>query len=204
MRNEESLCLRCLSDLPRTYWHADPGNPVEQLFWGKVELHAASSFLRFMRHGRVQRILHQLKYRGDQAVGLQLGRLMAEDLFACDRFASVDAIVAVPLHRAKLRKRGYNQSQVLVDGMCSVHPLEQLGGDLLRVVRTTSQTRKGRWDRWTNVKEAFELGDVRAFHGRHVLLVDDVVTTGATLEGCIRTLRQAEDLRISVYTAASA
>ncbi|MCB9194585.1 MAG: ComF family protein, partial [Flavobacteriales bacterium] len=180
MIGEDSLCLHCLTDLPRTHWHADPGNPIEQLFWGKVEVRAASSFLRFQRHGPVQKILHRLKYQGDRAVGVQLGRLMAEDLFACPRFGPVDSIVPVPLHTSKVRQRGYNQSQVIVEGMCAVHPLERPADGLLRVVRTSTQTRKGRWDRWANVHEAFHVPDPSTFRGRHVLLVDDVVTTGAT------------------------
>lgn len=204
MRFERCLCLGCSRDLPLTRFHGDPKNPVEQLFWGKVPLEAASACLRFSRSGKVQAMLHRLKYRHDRAVGLELGRIMGEELMGCERFASVDTYLAVPLHPRKERRRGYNQSQVLVDGMCQVWPKHNVGGEILRVVRTPSQTRRGRLDRWLNVKEAFRLPDPEALRGRHVLIVDDVVTTGATIEGCAKALAVVPDIRISLFTAACA
>jgi ComF family protein len=116
----------------------------------------------------------------------------------------VDTVVAVPLHPRKERMRGYNQSQLLVEGMREQWPLRTLNGGLIRVVRTPSQTRRGRMDRWRNVMEAFELADPSALRGAHVLLVDDVVTTGATIESCARVLLRAEGARVSIYTAACA
>ncbi len=204
MAHEKAVCLPCMHDLPRTGMHLQAGNRMERLFHGKVVVEAAAALLQFNRRGRVQRMLHRLKYQGDQAVGLELGRWMAEALRSSPRFATVDHVLAVPLHPGRLRQRGYNQSQVLVDGFRELWPLCLPDQGLMRVVRTTTQTRKGRWERWTNVKEAFELGDTRPLAGAHVLLIDDVVTTGATLEGCIRTLLRVPDLRVSVCTAATA
>lgn len=204
MHFEEVLCLNCLSDLPRTRFHADPANKVEQLFWGKVQLTAASAFLQFSRTGKVQGMLHNLKYHQDKQVGLLLGRLMAEELRACPRFQEVDTYLPVPLHPRKERKRGYNQSRILVDGMTEVWPLPITGNDLMRVVRTPSQTKRGRLDRWINVKEAFQLPDPQVLANKHVLLVDDVVTTGATIEGCVKALEQVPGIRISLFTAACA
>lgn len=126
------------------------------------------------------------------------------ELMTSARFDTVDLLMAVPLHPRKERQRGYNQSQVLVEGMRQAWPLATADRSLMRIVRTTTQTRKGRLDRWRNVKEAFEVGDPGALAGRHVLLVDDVVTTGATLEGCIAALSAVPDLRISVCTVACA
>lgn len=204
MRFERCLCLGCERDLPFTRFHGDPRNPVEQLFWGRVELQAASACMRFARDGKVQGMLHRLKYQHDRAVGLELGRLMARELVACERFATVDTYMAVPLHPRKQRKRGYNQSQVLVDGMREVWPKPSLGQDIMRVVRTPSQTKRGRLDRWLNVKEAFLLPDPEALRDRHVLLVDDVVTTGATIEGCVKALALVPGIRVSLFTAACA
>lgn len=204
MRFERSICMDCLEDLPRTRFHDDPLNPVERLFHGKVLLGAASAFLHFNRSGKVQHLLHRLKYASDREAGLVLGRLMAEDLMTSVRFRDVDTFLPVPLHPRKERMRGYNQSQVLVDGMREVWPLPSAGKDLLRVVRTPSQTRRGRLDRWRNVKEAFQLPDPEAFRDRHVLLVDDVVTTGATIEGCVKALSGVPGLRISLCTVACA
>lgn len=201
---ERSLCSICEADLPRTRFHNDPNNRVEELFKGKVQLEAASAFLHFNPTGMVQRMLHLIKYQYDRDLGLELGRWMAQDLRSCARFSSVDLLLPVPLHPLKEHMRGYNQSQVLVDGMRQIWPLENIGKGLVRVVRTPSQTRRNRLDRWHNVKEAFHLPDPEQLRGRHVLIVDDVVTTGATLEGCVKALSLVPDIRVSVYTAACA
>ncbi len=199
---EGSLCSHCVMDLPRTRFHNDPGNSVELLFHGKAEVVSASAFLHFSRTGMVQYMLHRIKYQHDQLLANELGRRMAEDIMDSPRFSTVDLLLPVPLHPHKERMRGYNQSQLLVDGMRQVWPVEGLAKGLVRVVRTPSQTKRGRLDRWQNVKEAFQLPDATPLQGRHVLIVDDVVTTGATLEGCLRMLRDVPGVRASVYTAA--
>lgn len=204
MRFEQCLCLMCAQDLPLTRFHEDPSNRVEQLFLGKVKIEAASAFLHFNPTGKVQRMLHRLKYHHDLELGHYLGRAMAKDLMNSTRFSDVDCFLAVPLHPRKEHMRGYNQSQVLVDGMREVWPLESVGKDLVRVVRTPSQTKRSRLERWLNVKEAFQLPDPERLRGKHVLIVDDVVTTGSTLEGCAKALSAVPDIRISVYTAACA
>jgi len=204
MRFERSLCSGCLRDLPRSRFHDDAQNPVERLFWGKAQLESASAFLLFSNSGMVQRMLHRIKYAHDREMGLVLGRLMAQDLLTSSRFKDVDTFMPVPLHRRKERMRGFNQSQVLVDGMRQVWDLPSTGRELMRVVRTPSQTKRGRLDRWLNVKEAFQLPDPEALRDRHVLLVDDVVTTGATIEGCVKALSVVPGIRISLYTAACA
>ncbi len=201
---EQAICLHCTEDLPRTRFHDDDRNSVEHLFFGKLQLHAASAFLRFTRNGVVQHMLHNLKYQGDREVGLELGRRMARDLMATTRFADVNAVMAVPLHPRKERQRGYNQAQVLVDGMREVWPMRDLGAELGRAILTTSQTRRGRMERWNNVQDAFRLLDPLAFAGTHVLIVDDVITTGATIEACAHALQQAPDVRISVFACACA
>ncbi len=201
---EQSICSECVDDLPRLRGHDDPLNKVEQVFKGRVRLHAASAFLQFSKDGMVQHMLHRIKYQHDQLLANELGRRMAEDIMDSPRFSTVDLLLPVPLHPHKERMRGYNQSQLLVDGMRQVWPVEGLAKGLVRVVRTPSQTKRGRLDRWQNVKEAFQLPDATPLQGRHVLIVDDVVTTGATLEGCLRMLRDVPGVRASVYTAACA
>lgn len=203
-RNEKCLCMICLEDLPRTRYHEDPSNPVEQLFWGKVKIHAASAFLHYTRGGVAQRMLHGLKYKKDHEVGSLLGGLMAAELQNSPRFGSVDAFIPVPLHPKKERIRGFNQSRILVEGMCKVWPKPMLSDQLIRVVQTTTQTRRGRVDRWLNVKEAFHIPDPTSLEGKHVLLVDDVVTTGATIEGCVIALSTVPGITISLFTAACA
>lgn len=204
MRFEVGLCLGCLEDLPRARFHDDPQNRVEQLFWGKAQLHAASAFLLFTSGGMVQRMLHRLKYAHDREIGMLLGRSMAEELMNCPRFHDVQVLLPVPLHPSKKRKRGYNQCDVIVDGMRQVWKLPPTEQELMRIVRTPTQTRKGRLDRWRNVSEAFQVHDPEALRGKHVLLIDDVVTTGATLESCISVLESIPEIRISVCTVACA
>lgn len=204
MRFETGICLRCAEELPRTRFHDDAGNRVEQLFWGRVRLDAASAFLHFTSEGMVQRMLHRLKYKGDDEVGRELGRRMARDVMSSPRFATVDAVLAVPLHPRKLNQRGFNQAQILVDGMREEWPLDSMGDELLRVVRTSTQTKRGRHDRWKNVKEAFQLAHPERLRDLHVLLVDDVITTGATIEACVLALTAVPGIRISVLACACA
>ncbi|MFN3874357.1 MAG: ComF family protein [Flavobacteriales bacterium] len=200
---EGRLCMACLEDLPLTRFNDDPLNPVERLFHGKVELAAAGALLRFSAHGMVQHLLHRIKYNEDVEAARELGRLMGRELKACARFAGADAIMAVPLHPRKRRARGYNQSELLCEGIAQVLPLPPLHHLLRRVERTASQTRKSRLARWRNVSEAFEPAEPQALRGRHVLLVDDVMTTGATLEACAKALIAA-GARVSVFAAACA
>lgn len=204
MSFEHSLCGDCVEDLPRLRCHNDPLNKVEQVFMGRVKLHAASAFLQFNKDGVVQHILHRLKYRGDPAVGLELGRRMAEEIMQCPRFADVDVLMPVPLHPKKEKQRGYNQAQVIVNGMREVWPVRDAETGLLRVVHTSTQTKRGRIARWGNVKAAFQLADPEALRNAHVLLVDDVVTTGATLESCAKAMEDVPGIRISVFTCACA
>lgn len=204
MRFETGLCMACLDDLPRARFHDDSKNRVEQLFWGKAQLNAASSFLLFTPGGMVQSMLHRLKYGYDREIGMLLGRAMAEELMNSKRFSDVEVLVPVPLHPSKKRKRGYNQCDVIVQGMLQVWPVARTAQGLMRITKTPTQTRKGRLDRWRNVANAFQVHDPEALRGKHVLLVDDVVTTGATLEGCIRALEVIPDVRISICTVACA
>lgn len=201
---EKHLCTFCIGDLPYTHAMSDARNPVARLFWGRVELGAAAALLRFQSGGRVQHMLHRLKYKGDRRIGIGLGRMMGEAAKDSPLFAGIDHVMAVPLHRRKERIRGYNQAQLLVNGLCEVWPLQPAGGSLLRVVHTATQTQRGRLERWRNVRTAFEVEDNTVPTGAHVLLIDDVVTTGATLESCAQALLALPGLRVSVLTAAHA
>lgn len=203
-RHEHDLCDICLADLPKARMLGDPRNPVAQLFWGRVPLEAAGALLRFNAGGKVQRMLHRLKYKGDRHVGLHMGRLMGEEASASELYKTVDTVMAVPLHPRKERARGYNQAQVLADGLREAWPLKPAGRELVRVLHTSSQTKRNRVDRWINVKTAFTIGKAEALTNAHVLLVDDVVTTGATLESCAKALLEVPGLKVSVLTAAYA
>lgn len=192
-----TLCFRCLSSLPQTHFESLPGNPVEKLFWGRLLLEAATAQFFFTGNSLVQQLMHQVKYNSNQALAIQLGRIMGEQLLASGRFF-VDALVPLPLFPAREKKRGYNQATLLCEGIREATRLPILDKVVIRPEHTETQTRKGRIERWKNMEGKFYLQHESAVKGRHLLLVDDVVTTGATLESCGNTLLDAGNVTLSI------
>jgi ComF family protein len=203
-RGEDHLCTSCRAQLPYTDYHLLPpaDNPLARRFWGKLPVRHALSYLRFLRRGRVQHLLHQLKYQGQRDVGLALGRWYGHDLAAAG--LTFDLIVPVPLHPRKLAKRGFNQSDPFAEGLAEALHTPWHAAALRRTAHTDSQTRKNRVQRWQNVAEVFEIAEVIAIQGKHVLVVDDVLTTGATLEACAAALLAAGATEVSIATIACA
>ncbi len=200
VEGEEQICLRCLCDLPHTYYHRKANNPAEQLFFGKNRIEHASAFLRYEKGGKTQKLVHSLKYYDNKEVGYLLGRQAARELLA-DRspLIEVDLLIPVPLHPRKERKRGYNQSEWIARGLSSVLHIPIDKGSLARVSFTNTQTRKGVFERWTNVCSIFQVSQPDKLRDKHVLLVDDVITTGATLSACAEALSTVPGIRISVF-----
>lgn len=198
------LCVHCLDALPRTAYPAHEDNPVEQLFWGRLPIEQAAAQYYFTKESVMQHLVHQFKYYGHRELGRYLGRLMAYDLQASRRFAGIDALVPLPLHPLRERKRGFNQATVLCEGLAEVLHLPLHKEAVVRSEFTETQTRKSRVERWQNMQGRFEVADAPALAGKHVLLVDDVVTTGATLEACGRALLQVPGLRLSLATLCTA
>ena len=189
--------MRCLADLPETGFHQHPGNPVEKIFWGRLPLFSATAGYYFTRESLMQRLVHQFKYKGDKPLGLQLGRLLGKYLMHSGRF-NADALVPLPLFAAKERKRGYNQATVLCEGMAEIMQLPVLDKVVARSHKTTTQTKKGRLERWNNVEGKFLLHDDTLINEKHVILIDDVITTGATLEACGTALLKANNVKLSL------
>lgn len=204
MKGEEILCLNCLADLPRTNYHFYENNPVYQIFIGRVNVTLATSFCRFDKGGRLQHLLHQLKYKGNCAVGFKMGMLFGYDLIQNSLYQDIDAIIPVPLHPKKEKKRGYNQSVEICKGLSESMNRPVILGNLVREIHTASQTRKGRFERWENVSGIFNVKNGASLTGYHLLLVDDVVTTGATLEACCEPLLKIPGVSVSIATLASA
>ena len=202
LNKESPLCLRCLHQLPVTNFHLYADNPVEKQFTGTLRLVSATSYCYFSRHTLVQHLLHAFKYRGNAATGLLLGRLMGKTLQESGRFDGIDALVPLPLHPAKERKRGYNQAEILCRGMAQVLELPVITGAVIRRKDAASQTHKTRVERWQSMEEQFQLAQPAIVAGRHLLLVDDVITTGSTLHACARALLKAPGVRISIATLA--
>lgn len=203
MEQEETLCISCLLRLPKTGFHMHEENPVSRIFWGRVNIYAATSFLFFSKKGKVQSLIHHLKYKRQKEVGIVLGRLFGYELCKSPLFSDIDFIIPVPLHPKKLRQRGYNQSFMIAMGL-----KESLGSEvstsLKRKTHTSTQTKKSRYQRWENVKDIFEIEEKEKLEGKSVLLVDDVLTTGATLEASASVLSEIPNIKISIATLAYA
>ncbi len=201
---ERYVCARCMAELPRTGFHSMEFNPMEQLFAGKVPVERATGYFFYERGSRHASILHSIKYYNQPQLGEWMGRQFAHEVAASGFFDAVDAIVPVPLHRSKLVQRGYNQSEYIARGISKV--INRPVAKLLKAVKEhDTQTRKGRYERLVNMQNVFTVTDITAIAGRHLLLVDDVVTTGATLLTCAETLKQSvADVRISIATLAVA
>ncbi|QKG54050.1 ComF family protein [Hymenobacter sp. BRD67] len=203
---ETHLCTSCRAELPYTDYHLLPPdqNPLARRFWGKLPVQHTLSYLVFLKNGRVQELLHQLKYRGQQQVGSALGQLYGAELAAAGLGPEFDLVVPVPLHRRKLARRGYNQAEAFATGLAAALPCPCAAHVLLRTEHTASQTRKGRAARWQNVATVFEVAEPERIVGCHILLVDDVLTTGATLEACATVLLTAGAQAVSIATIACA
>lgn len=198
-QHEQFLCRPCLSRLPATHFENNPVNPVVQSFWGRVPVDYATSLYHFRKGEVLQNLLHQLKYRNQPEVGQLLGRISAQRLIRCRDFPQPDCLIPVPLHPLKEKQRGYNQSLLIARGMAEVLQLPIMDQVLIRRHYKPSQTRKTRYERWENVKDAFALSPAHPDY-THLMLVDDVLTTGATLEACCRTLNQIPGAKISIVT----
>ena len=201
---EEALCMRCSIDLPRTGFHLLRDNEVERLFWGKLPLERASAFFYYTKGSLYRNILRRLKYGGRRDVGEALGRIMAGEMLASGFFEGIDVLVPVPLHRRKQRKRGYNQSECIARGIAKVTGIGVDSHSVVRLKDTATQTHKSAYERWENVRDIFELRHPECFAGKHLLLVDDVLTTGATLTACADAFTPVEGIRISILTLAMA
>lgn len=202
-KGEREICTRCRSYLPYTRFHNDKENPVAQLFWGRIQVENATAYFVFRKGSRFRKILHKIKYQNMQSLGIEVGRWFGKELSETE-FNTVDCIVPVPLHPGKFQKRGYNQSELIARGMAETMKKPLNLKMVKRIIENPTQTRKGRYERWTNVEGIFELTDFKTTNYKHILLVDDVVTTGSTLEACIAAILKAPGAKVSVAVLAMA
>lgn len=198
--NEETvLCMRCIDAMPETNFELHANNPVEKKFWGRLQLAGATAQYYFTKESLMQNLMHQVKYKRNKELGLQLGRMMGNSIKRSGRF-DVDALIPLPLFPAKEKRRGYNQATVLCEGMAEHLDIPVLNDVIIRPQYTETQTKKGRIERWLNMEGKFVLTNPDAICNKHILLVDDVVTTGATLEACGAELLKAGNLSLSLAT----
>jgi len=204
VKNENVICYNCLVDLPRSLHYQDNENPIAKLFWGKIKLEFAIAAFTFLKMGKIQKLMHELKYKGNTKVGEILGIELGKEISKVKTTENIDLVIPVPLHKKKQKQRGYNQSEFVAIGVAKVLECDMTTDLLKRKEHSESQTRKSKYERWENVGEVFTLTNATQFKGKHILVVDDVVTTGATLEACCKKLEEIEGVKISIATLASA
>lgn len=200
---EEGLCISCLAGLPYTKLGNIPGNEMEKCFWGRFPVVRASSLFYYAKGGNVALILYAMKYHGRKKLCRNMGRLMAGELLASGFFEGIDYLLPVPLYRTRLRQRGYNQSELLARGISEVTGISLCTDAIVRSRNNATQTHKSGYARWKNVEGLFQpTVNAPKLEGKHILLVDDVLTTGATLIACADALSELKSIRISVLTLA--
>ncbi len=204
LRNENLICTECYVLIPRTNYHLEENNPVAQLFWGRCRIEKAAAFSFYNRGSRIRNLIHNLKYKGIKDIGYELGRIYGTILHDSGFTSGIDIIVPVPLHQSKKRQRGFNQSDIISAVLSDTSGLPVDSKILERKIVTSTQTRKSRYERWVNVEGIFNVVDTLKIAGKHILLVDDVITTGSTLESCVNELLKTEGVKVSVVALAVA
>ena len=199
--SERSLCGVCMFHLPRTNYHQRPlENPMAQLFWKLTSIQKAAALFYYQPHSEMAQLVYRLKYNNRPDIGEDMGRVMAHEMQRSDFFSDIDVLLPVPLASKRLRQRGYNQSEQLAIGISDITHLPIVSKALRRKHFQQSQTTLNRWQRQENVTDTFQLKEEHLLQGKHVLLIDDICTTGATLIACANVLKDIEDIRISVLT----
>ncbi|MFD2148171.1 ComF family protein [Mucilaginibacter antarcticus] len=202
--NEEIICTNCRYNLPQTNFHLQADNIVARQFWGKLRLEGAYALYYFTKGGKVQNLMHHFKYKGMHKIGNLMGDIAGVQLSKNEIFAGVDYIIPVPLHKNRLRERGYNQAACFAQGLAGQLNAVVEENNLIRTKATKTQTKRSRFARFENMKEVFTVANAEKLKGKHVLLVDDIVTTGSTLEACAIPLLEIPGLKLSIATIAYA
>ena len=192
------ICSDCMNAMPVTGFHRHRENPVEKIFRGRLPVVTASAYAFFTKDSVVQNLLHGLKYRGNKEIGISIGKMIGRTLKSCEWSNDLFGLIPLSLHFSRQKKRGYIQAEMICDGIGGEMNLPVLTNVIQRSKNTATQTRKSRTERWTNIESKFELKNDSCIMNKHVLLVDDVITTGATLEACGAELLKIEGVRLSI------
>ena len=201
--DDNFLCLGCIHDLPYTHFELHAGNPVEKIFWGRISVTAAMSEFYFSKASMVQNFIHELKYKGNKDAAHYFGNLMGESLSNSNRF-NIDVIVPLPLFEKKEKMRGYNQAEIICNGISEILGKSVIRKNVIRKVPTETQTKKHRTERWKNVENTFVVQNPNQLEGKNVLLIDDVITTGATLEACGAEILKVNNTKLHIASLALA
>lgn len=201
-KSEEQICVSCLQNLPLTHFHEVKDNDIEKLFWGLMPIERATAFFYYQKDSNYAKLLYHLKYYNHPEVGELLGRYAASVLHKQDFFKEIDLLIPVPLSNKKRRQRGYNQSEYIARGIQAITHIPISNNNLQRRIANDTQTHKNRSERWENVQGIFEIKNPDELRGKHILLIDDVLTTGATLRACGNQILATVPAKISVFTLA--
>lgn len=202
--NEETICVKCLYELPRTDFCYDNENFIMNLFSGRLKLEKATALFSFHKGSRFRKLLHNLKYKSKPEIGLILGKELGAEMLESGNYSDIDAIIPVPLHEKRLKERGYNQSEEIGKGISVVTKIPMHTDVFYRAEYTKTQTKMTRDERWKNVSGKFTIKNIEKIENKHILLVDDVVTTGSTLEACGEVLLKVKGLKLSIAVLANA
>ena len=202
IKDEYLICTECYVVIPRTNYHTMKDNLVEQIFYGRCRIESAAAFSYFNKGSRIRKLIHNLKYRGVKEIGIELGKIYGRSLKSSDFLNGIDFIVPLPLHKSKERARGFNQSETIASGISEVADLPLITKAVARRTATSTQTKRSRIERWDNVEGIFIVKNPDLLAGKHILLVDDVITTGATMESCANEILKVEGARVSLIALA--
>lgn len=202
IEQDQILCAVCYLELPETHFFKHPRNTIEKIFAGRIRIESAGSAYYFTKHSILQNLIFELKYKGNKEVGYLLGKLTGRQILESSRFEDIDIIVPLPLNKKKEKKRGYNQASLIAEGMSEMLGKPVITDAIRRSIFTETQTHKDRVSRWQTMQDVFVVIDPDALKGKHVLLVDDVVTTGATLEACGQTVINIPETKLSIASVA--
>jgi len=199
------LCMICKNELHVTnFEHYENASALDQLFWGRIQVNNVFSLLYYRENNQSRKILHQLKYSNRPDLAQYMGTLIGDRIRSSEKFKTIDLLIPVPLHEKKRYIRGYNQSEEIAKGIKQQTGIEFSFQFLSRRTHTESQTKKSKFDRWKNVQEVFSVSDVLPENIRHIALVDDVITTGSTLEAAVRMIREKHEVEVSILSIAYA
>ncbi|MGJ5642707.1 ComF family protein [Formosa sp. S-31] len=201
---EHVICTSCRHNLPVTQFHLTNDQTAQKVFYGRVKLEQATALLRFEKKNITQKLMHQLKYKNQEAIGTVLGDWLGHDLKKIEAYNSIDMVIPVPLHKSKLKKRGYNQAADFGRRLAASLNAEYIDDVLIKITNTRSQVTKNRLSRWTSKDTVFSIKNENKINNKHILLVDDIITTGATLEACAQLLQSQPNVKISIAAMAIA
>jgi ComF family protein len=204
LTHEGCFCSECLENLPTTASHLHPENPAKERLAGKIPIERATAYLYYNKEGLGQKTVAEIKYHGNQKLGRWMGTHLAQEILPSGFFDGIDFLIPVPLHPKKLRQRGFNQAERLAQGISEITHIPVETTNLYRGRANETQTKKSLYERWKNTQGIFQIHDTQSFENKHLLLIDDVLTTGSTLEACAQALLKTKNVQISVLTLAIA